>query len=415
MNQTILFVDDDPKAIQGLRRSLHDQAGEWDLYFANSGQAALSILENYPMDILVAKLRLAGMDGVELLHTVMDRFPSVVRIGLSGGGEASMALRAAPYAHQILAKSNDATLIRQTIQRLSNLRALLHNPKLIRTLTGTRKLPSLPSHYLRLTKEIQSPDVSPKVIGDIISQDVSMTAKVLQLVNSAFFSLPTKIVNPQRAVTLLGINTLKALILYNQVFTQYAPSRDVPGVSLEYLWRHSLMVGSLAREIMQRENRDPHLLDEVHMAGILHDIGKIIELNITGFYRQFELAVKLNKQTAISAEYEILGVTHAELGAYLLSIWGMPTSVVEAVAYHHLPARQPYSDFSALACVHVADWVMNLEAGLDGKSQKQEADLQFLKANHLLNKKDTWSNLAKMVQRSYQSPAAMEQANSSRR
>jgi putative nucleotidyltransferase with HDIG domain len=409
MTRSILFVDDEKNILHALQRSLHAQRNEWNMYFAPSGPLALTVLEEDPIDVIVTDMRMPGMDGAELLEIVSRRFPNVIRIILSGHTDSEAALRTIHTAHQFLAKPCDVAILRQTIQRTCNLRDILHDPKLIRTITGICKLPSLPGSYLRLTQAMQSPDVSPKVIGDIISQDVSMTAKVLQLVNSAFFSLPTKITNPQRAVTLLGINTLKALILYNKVFSEYSPSRAVPGFSMEGLWQHSLMVGSLAREIMQREGGDPHLLDDVQVAGILHDIGKIIELNIPGYYAKFDSKVNREKKLPLDAEYELLGVSHAELGAYLIGIWGLPTNVVEAIAFHHNPAKQPNTGFSPMLCLHIANWVINQVTSLENDAKKHSLDLELIQATRLSGKMETWRALGEMVQRSYTSPAAMDQ------
>jgi HD-like signal output (HDOD) protein len=136
-------------------------------------------------------------------------------------------------------------------------------------------LPSLPRLYTQIMKAVRSPEVSINSIGEIISQDVGMTARLLQLVNSAFFGLRQRVSSPSAAVTLLGLDTVKALVLTAEVFSQF-DELSLWRTSLGHLWTHSLTVGRYARQIAQKENQERQLANEAFMAGLLHDCGKLV-------------------------------------------------------------------------------------------------------------------------------------------
>jgi putative nucleotidyltransferase with HDIG domain len=190
-----------------------------------------------------------------------------------------------------------------------------------------------------IVKEIQSPDTSLKKVGYIISQDVSMSAKILQLVNSAFFGLPQKITNPQQAAVYLGIDTLKTLILSVNVFSSFTEDAESCGFSLADLQKHSVMVGRLARDIAFAEMADKEVAEEAMIAGILHDIGKLILLKVPRQYKKVMDFIEKSGCDQVEAEYAVMKTSHAELGAYLLGLWGIPDIIVEAVAFHHNPSK----------------------------------------------------------------------------
>jgi putative nucleotidyltransferase with HDIG domain len=190
-----------------------------------------------------------------------------------------------------------------------------------------------------IVKEMQSPDASLKKVGYLISQDVSMSAKILQLVNSSFFGLPRKITDPQRAAVYLGVDTLKALALSVNVFSSSTEDAELCGFSLADMWKRSIMVGRLAQDIARADTDDKKVLDEVMIAGMLHDIGKLILLKVPEQYKQVMDLIKESGCDPVEAEYTVMKTSHAELGAYLLGLWGLPDIIVETVAFHHNPSK----------------------------------------------------------------------------
>ena len=153
---------------------------------------------------------------------------------------------------------------------------------------------TLPCLYEKLQRKIREPEVSLDQIGEIVSQDIAMTAKILHLVNSAFFGLYQKIESPARAVKLLGIDTIKALVLISQIFSGMKIPKDL--LSFQNLWAHSTMVGALAKIVSQQETDSKEIIDNSFIAGVLHDIGRLILVHkMESLYREaVNLACKNN-------------------------------------------------------------------------------------------------------------------------
>ncbi len=341
MKISILFTIKDINIIQDLRRAMHERM-EWNTYFAEEGEAALRVLAENEVDVVVLDMRLPGVDGLELLKKIRERYPLVIRMVLSAYADQEAILRSATLAHQFFAKPCHPEVLMSAIEDVWLLRDLISNERLKNLIAGVTDLPSLPSVYIRLMDYMQTSNASIKKIGEIISQDMTMTAQVLHLVNSAFFSLTQKVVDPSRAVSLLGIENLKALLLYIHFFSIFDSKRLQPVIS--GLWRHSTIVGRLAREIAIMESADRATVENALATGILHDIGKLVLVSITG-----------NKIAAPQDEYALFGATHSEVGAYLLGLWAMPASIVKGVVFHHHPVLSGEEEFTALTAVHVAD------------------------------------------------------------
>ena len=331
----ILFVDNDPNTTQKLRKMLNAMCPDWSIETTVSGDEALDLMAKLPFDVIVSDIHIQGMGGIELLGTVSKRHPETVRIIHSEFSD----LRSTMIVHQFLMKPCCAETMKYTIVRTCKLRDLLKNETLRKIVTGIRNLPSLPSLYNLIVEEMQSPEGSLKKVGHLISQDVSMSAKILQLVNSAFFSLPQKVTDPQQASVFVGIETLKSLILSIHLFSSLTKDAELCGFSPVKMWRHSLRTGRLAGDIARAENADRKVVEEAMIAGMLHDIGKLILLKIPQKFKEVMDLVEKTGCTDAEAEFSVMEASHAELGAYLLGLWGLPGDIVESVAFHHKPSK----------------------------------------------------------------------------
>ena len=348
----VLFVDDEPRILEGLRRMLRPQRQEWEMAFAPGGEAALALMEASPFDVIVSDMRMPGMDGARLLARVRELYPQVVRIVLSGHTELSTALRVVPVAHQFLAKPCDAAMLRVAIERACHLKGLLNDDTIRRTVGALRDLPSLSSTYNALTLAVTNPDTSLQKIARIVERDVGISAKVLQLVNSAFFGVAYPITNIEHAVVYLGINTLRSLVLSLEVFRVFEPKTHLPGFCLEKLQHHA----QIAAHIAARLPVPKHLMDITMVAGMLHDVGKLILA--WKFPERFKRLLEEAEEEQCplhQVEERDYGFSHAEIGAYLLGLWGLPYILVEAVALHHGPNRVPHQRFDAVSAVHAAN------------------------------------------------------------
>lgn len=355
MKKRVLFVDDERKILDGLQRMLRTLRHEWDMAFAVSGPEALEILDSGHFDIIVSDMRMPGMDGSQLLTQVRERHPEIIRIILSGYSDRETILRSVRVAHQYLNKPCDAETLRSTIARAGALRDFLADEGLLRVLSRIDRLPSVPSLYLEITRALESPDVTVDDICKIISKDVGMTAKVLQMTNSAFFGLSRRVTNLERALGLLGLETIKVLVITVEIFSMHAHA-SMPGFSASTLWDHSSGVASLAKAIAREEKQDQTGVDDSFTAGMLHDVGKLVlATNLPEHYRRVLTLMHERDTSLMNAEREIFGTTHAEVGGYLMGLWGLPDTIVEAITFHHAPGQCPVRAFSPLTAVHVAD------------------------------------------------------------
>lgn len=397
MMRRILFVDDEPNVLQALQRTLRPMHNQWYMDFANSGEEALRKMEVSPYDVIVTDMRMPGTNGAQLLNEVAQKYPDTVRIVLSGHSDREYILRLVSTSHQYLSKPCDVDTLKATIDRSCALCDLLAGKELGGLVSQIGSLPSLPSLYTRIIEILQSDDPSLQKIGEIVSKDIAMSAKVLQLVNSSFFGIARRISNPVQAVMYLGLETVKALALSVQIFTKW-DSTKAKGVDIETIWRHSMTVGILAKRLAETEQLSSREADEAFTAGLLHDVGKLIlAINMPEAYEKVIAESKSQKIPVWQAEEKAFGSTHAEVGAYLLGLWGLPTPIVEAVAWHHRPADCPVRALCPLTTVHIADalWYENLHPG--GEVSKPQLDTTLLEGMGLLERLPIWQLVFKQL------------------
>ena len=357
----ILFVDDEPNVLAGLKRMLYSLRNEWDMKFVSSGAEALQCLSESPFDVMVTDVRMPGMNGVELLQEVVKRHPQVIRLVLSGTADIELTLQCVSLSHQYLLKPCDSQTLRATVQRAFCLRVLLHNPALRGLIAQLQSLPSIPAVYGELLDVLRSGDASPQAVGRIMARDMGMTAKVLQLVNSAFFGMSREIANAVDAVVYLGMDTVRALVFTASAFSQFQ-LRCRCHFSIEELQRHSLAVGTLARRIARSMGLTAAAVDHAFVGGLLHDVGKLVLAS--NYPEQYQEALRRTAEGQVrisEAECDLFGTSHAEIGAYLLWLWGLPDPVAEILALHHHPCRDAEPP-PAVVAVHFANALVNRES-----------------------------------------------------
>ena len=373
LKKRILFVDDEPMVLRGLQRTLRKMREVWDMAFASSAQEALAILDNNPMDVIISDMKMPEMDGTQLLAQVKQRHPHVVRLILSGHVEQETTIKSVRFAHQCLSKPCDVEVLKQTLAKLFALRDILSDESIKKIVSQIESLPSLPAIYTQIMAEMQSDDPSIKNVGAIISRDISMTAKILQVVNSVFFGLPQKISNPQQAVMLLGLETIKSLVLSVKIFSEFSQKKN-SWFNLDAIFNHSISVSTHAKAIVKSEKMDQEVINYSLMAGLLHDLGKLIlATNFKDTYRQLLTESQNSTHELWELEHETFGTSHAEIGAYLMGLWNLENPIIEAIAFHHCPAKSVTTQMGLLAAVHVANALDHAE----GLPQDQQMDLQY--------------------------------------
>jgi HD-like signal output (HDOD) protein/CheY-like chemotaxis protein len=331
VSRSILFVDDDQDVLGGLRDLLRSHRREWDMVFVASGEAAVTLLGSRRFDVVISDMRMPKMDGAALLQIVKERDPRTVRVILTGQTELEVAMRTISIAHQFLAKPCDAGKIEGLIHRACELSSLLNSDELRSLAGGIGSLPSAPQTYVELDALIASPNASLDEVSCVLERDVATCAKILQLVNSAFFGIPRRISRVRDAVSLLGTTMVRNLALSMGAFATFEGGDPRVARASESLRGHSIATARIARRMF----KDKQGAEDAFIAGMLHGIGYLIVMACRG----------------VDAE---VPARPGLLGAYLLGLWGIPYPVVEAVAYHEDPSVIEHTQFELADAIYLA-------------------------------------------------------------
>jgi HD-like signal output (HDOD) protein/ActR/RegA family two-component response regulator len=350
----ILFVDDEPALLDGLRGRLRKMRAQWEMVFVESGSRAITEMELRPFDVIVTDMRMPAMDGAQLLVQVANQWPETVRIVLSGYSEDEQSRKLLPIAHQILSKPCDAEQIEGVVGRCLQLHKLLRDPTLRALVGRVKSLPTLPDTYVKLRDAMGQPDVSMGLVAKIITADPAIAAKILQVVNSAFFRLARRITKIEQAVNYLGLSAIRNLVMSVEVFSRWNMEQSASALSPELLQTRAHRVAAVARQLgKQHGNADDALL-----AGLFHNIGYWVLMQGCPGELQTAMDVARAQQIPLHlAERQVLGASHAEVGAYLLGLWGLPHDVVEAVAFQYFPQQIRQNSFDVLAVLATAESV----------------------------------------------------------
>lgn len=364
----VLFVDDDAGVLEALKDMMRRHRGKWDLSFALGGEAARREFAARPFDVVITDLRMPVTDGATLLAEIQRDYPQTVRIILSGYAEPEFAARALRVAHQYLTKPCELEVLDRTVERACNLHDLVTDEKVRRVVGQIAALPSHPEVYRNLTRKLAEPDVSAQQIAAVLEKDMAMCAKLLQVVNSAFFGLPRRTTDIADAVQFVGFSLIRDLTLTLSIFNVASESKRE---AVEALQRHALLTAGIARRLADRATAE-----DAFMAGMLHDIGTLIlNTQLPQLHQRVLEALRAKPRPLVEAEREVLGASHEDLGAYLLQLWALPPAIVEAVAYHHRPRAVPMTGFELPALVYVAD---RLAHELEGTPEAPGAALEPL-------------------------------------
>lgn len=358
----ILVVADDVVECGGLRALFSQLPEEWKVYYSSSEVDALSYLDQVEFDILFADLGGNPLEGAQFLHEVWARHPNIIRFLLGTAMDPDLMLTCVMGAHQFVQKPLDHASIEAALERAEVMHRLLQDRQLQMLLSRIRTFPARPSVYTEVMREIRSESASPHAVGELVAKDLAISAKLLQVINSAAFGLSQKVTAPGDAVLLLGMETTASLILGIEAFAQL-DQLNAAEFPVDDLWNHSQHVAHAARAAAQYVTRDASIAHDAFTAGLLHDLGKLaLAMNFPEEY-QFALAMASEKNLEIwEAEKQVLGASHAAAGAYLLSLWGLPSSIIRAVAGHHDSSASLPADFSALTAVHLANFLEHSRA-----------------------------------------------------
>jgi putative nucleotidyltransferase with HDIG domain len=350
--KSILMAVADPRALVDITQAL---GHGWETTPVSSEADALAQLEQRSFDALLVDFNLGSSDASELLNQAFEKRPGTIRFLLAY--EADLALVAAKVSgpHEILPKPVEPASLKSRMEsKLAPTDAKCDqggsDPS-----TDTSASPAVPAVYSEVLKALDLPGVTKNQVGEIIAGDAALTSELLKLTNSSYLGLACDPTGPVEAVESLGLEAVKALVMALRFLAEHSQLK--PGyLSLEKLWQHSINVAQLARDLMLFETKDRVLASEALVAGLLHDLGKVVlASNFDDLYGRVHSLARKQPVALWDVEKEMFGASHGEIGACLVGMWNMPSSVVEAAAFHHEPPLGEHQDLTPLAAVHVAN------------------------------------------------------------
>ena len=353
--KNILFVDDNEHVISGIQRQLRPFRDQWNLFFATSGSKALELMQQQPVDLIVSDMLMPEMRGDELLKKVSTLYPGTVRMILSGYADEETLKSGLEVAHQYLSKPCTPDTLREAISQIFKIQNCVSNPRIIDGIGNPNNLPSLPKIYQELTRAIADEETSVEDLAKIFAQDMVLSAKLLQLVNSPYFGLNRTVSNLPEAIKLIGIRKLNNLVLSVHIKNAFPVKNPEMEKYMQYIWQDAGRTAELAKQIALSENQQEDRPDQAYLGGLLHNMGLLIFLSRGGDQLQNMMQqVKDTDKPMEELEMTYFGFTRSEAAAYLLSLWKIPPRIIESILLQNTPNETDYAGVNALTAVHVA-------------------------------------------------------------
>jgi len=349
----VAFVDDEAAILTNLRRTMLAMLDEWEMAFFINGPDLLRRLETDAFDVVVADMRMPDMDGSTLLDAVSALHPEIMRVILTGAADNASVFRTVGPAHIYLPKPCDPPALAQAIRSRMTLRALMGGSEMARLLNSISKLPSAPRLFLDLVAQLRSPRSSAATVASIISRDVAMTAELLKLTNSSYFSTSTTVSAPLQAVRILGLEIVQALVLQLGIFRQFQGSEEMTR-QIEEINAYSQALGDVAERVALAAGEPDSVAKAAHCAALLSAIGSLVLLNEKRADYVAALAATGPEKPLHEAEADRFGADHTLIGAYLLGLWGFSDAIIEAITFSGRPSQCASTANPVLTALHVA-------------------------------------------------------------
>ena len=236
------------------------------------------------------------------------------------------------------------------------------------------KMPAFPATVNKVIEICNNEDSSPADLNKIFSLDPVLTGKLLKLVNSTYFGLPQKIISLARAIIMLGMNTVKHLVLSTAIISSLGNRKNFKALDMDAFWRHSIGVGIISKLIARKRHVNRKKLEEYFIAGLLHDIGKI-PLN-SKLSDKYQLAFEITEREHLPlniVEEAFLEIDHTQSGRLIAEKWNLGPEITDTVTYHHSPENYQGKQQDILYTVNLANYFANIsKIGFSGDRYPEE-------------------------------------------
>jgi HD-like signal output (HDOD) protein len=298
--------------------------------FAEGATAALELMAEQPVDVIVSDFRMPGLDGGQLLAEVRRRHPDTARLILSGQTAEEDMIRVVALAHQFLSKPCGPEELMAAVERALRLRRELAGEQVRTEMQGFESLPNASSALHRLIDTLERPGADGQAVADVLERDASLTATVLQQLSTLFCDPGSPVTSLEEALDRFGLQPVRSLALWSEIARGFPLPDRVSRKWLGLLHAHALETALLARRLAVPEARD-----EAFCAGLLHECGQLIFAVCRPDLLSAHLRLRDREaRLMVEVERETFGVTHAQAGAHLLSVWGFPMDIIDAAAHH---------------------------------------------------------------------------------
>jgi HD-like signal output (HDOD) protein len=323
----VLVVDDEPDILDGLELQLRAVRDRWRPRFASGGAAALRLLDTEPFDAVVTDLRMPDVDGLAVLLHAREHASDAVRIVLSGVIAPAAITRDQGLVHRMLSKPCPPDQLRDTVERTIDVVHRMACPAVREIVLGLHRLPAMPTLHARVAALRDDGHDAVRDVVAMIEREPAICARMLSLASSAAFGGSRELVTLETAVQRLGFEGVAALVLVCEIAEGFS---QVSRARLEQVGACAVAASRVARRMAA-----PAIRDLAGIAALLHDVGLLVIAAQPELSRAVDTYAERAAVGNELAERTVLGTSHAEVGAYLLELWGLPRAIAAAVADHH--------------------------------------------------------------------------------
>jgi putative nucleotidyltransferase with HDIG domain len=387
----IMVADADESSSEHFRQALGDS---WEVVSSNNGIDALSQIERQPCSVVVADLNLPEFDGPQLLNRVQEKYPKTARFVSIAEKDREKLIKRCGMTHPILARPFDPAKLRETIERAHIATPSATTQRVAQGAIGRIKVvPAFPEICAEIAEAMRSPKTAKREVAALVAADAEATARVLHIANSAVYGLTWQMSEPAEAVELVGLETVQAAVIAAKLLEECG-RENPPDFSAEQLWQHNTEVARTARYLAMSHTADEARGQTAFAAGLMHDLGKaVLAANFGEEYHKILADTASRETPPWDAEKKAFGANHEEVGAYVLKQWGVAPEILEAVAFHHQPARSTTKGFTTLTAVHIAN-VMERGVNPDELATvPPRLDQEYVKQAGVADKINGWSDI----------------------